>query len=113
MRSEDTDARQRLLERRRSIAEALQVNREGAEELVRGLVTAGAQDRLEIAEMLERLARREEHELAEIDAALGRLARGEYGRCLSCGEPIEAARLAAKPESEGCARCSATEEARP
>lgn len=44
-------------------------------------------------------------ELAAVDAALARLDAGTYGRCTKCGEPISAARLAARPASAECMGC--------
>lgn len=44
--------------------------------------------------------------LAEIEAAMLRLADGEYGRCAGCGELIGAARLAARPRATTCIRCA-------
>jgi DnaK suppressor protein len=44
--------------------------------------------------------------LADIDAAMLRLAEGEYGSCVACGEPIGAARLAARPATTMCIRCA-------
>ena len=38
-------------------------------------------------------------------AALDRLAEGEYGTCVECGEPISPARLHALPEVQTCVRC--------
>lgn len=40
-----------------------------------------------------------------ISAALERLAQGEYGTCVECGESIAAARLRAMPEVQTCVRC--------
>jgi RNA polymerase-binding transcription factor DksA len=40
--------------------------------------------------------------LDEIDAALRRLADGTYGRCDSCGEPIEEQRLVDEPTARTC-----------
>jgi RNA polymerase-binding transcription factor DksA len=37
------------------------------------------------------------HQLAEVEAALGRLDDGSYGTCEVCGEPIPPARLEARP----------------
>lgn len=45
--------------------------------------------------------------LAQIDAALAKLADGRYGRCENCGQPIGAGRLAARPASLTCVRCAA------
>ncbi len=44
--------------------------------------------------------------LAQIDAAMGRLADGGYGRCETCGQPIGAERLAARPTTTTCIRCA-------
>jgi RNA polymerase-binding transcription factor DksA len=45
-------------------------------------------------------------ELADIDAALGRLAAGHYGECAACGKAIEVARLTAVPYALRCSRCA-------
>jgi DnaK suppressor protein len=42
------------------------------------------------------------HQLAEVDAALARLADGRYGRCEVCGEPVAPARLEARPTARTC-----------
>jgi RNA polymerase-binding transcription factor DksA len=44
--------------------------------------------------------------LVQIDEALGRLADGSYGRCTTCGQPVGAARLAARPVTTTCIRCA-------
>ena len=44
--------------------------------------------------------------LAQIDAALARLAEGSYGSCDRCGQPIGAARLAARPAATVCIGCA-------
>ena len=43
-----------------------------------------------------------EEELGEVEAAFGRLERGEYGRCLACGRPIGDERLEAMPATRFC-----------
>lgn len=45
--------------------------------------------------------------LVQIDAALARLEQGSYGTCGSCGQPIGAARLAARPVATTCIGCAA------
>ncbi|MGT2426314.1 TraR/DksA family transcriptional regulator [Amnibacterium kyonggiense] len=42
--------------------------------------------------------------LAEVDAALRRVADGTYGFCAVCGDPIAAARLEARPTTDRCIR---------
>ncbi len=47
-----------------------------------------------------------EASLARTERALTKLREGSYGRCDACGEPIEAGRLDARPESALCIRCA-------
>jgi RNA polymerase-binding transcription factor DksA len=44
--------------------------------------------------------------LAEVDAALARVADGSYGVCESCGGPIAPARLEARPVARTCITCA-------
>jgi RNA polymerase-binding transcription factor len=44
--------------------------------------------------------------LHEVDAALSRLAAGQYGLCVHCGRPIPAGRLAARPTAISCVTCA-------
>jgi hypothetical protein len=41
---------------------------------------------------------------AVIDRALVRIMSGDYGRCVSCGQPIPAVRLVAVPAADECHR---------
>lgn len=43
--------------------------------------------------------------MQEIDAAVERMEKGTYGRCESCGEPIGAERLDARPVARLCMAC--------
>ena len=55
---------------------------------------------------VDALVRQASQHLAEIDAALGRLEAGTYGRCEVCGQPIAEPRLQARPTARtdvGCA----------
>lgn len=45
-------------------------------------------------------------QLAQVDAAISRLDAGQYGRCERCGQPITAARLAARPTAATCIGCA-------
>ncbi|HEV3295303.1 MAG TPA: TraR/DksA C4-type zinc finger protein [Streptosporangiaceae bacterium] len=51
------------------------------------------------------LSQAREH-LAEIDAAMRRLAEGRYGICESCGQLIGSERLAARPVTTMCINCA-------
>jgi DnaK suppressor protein len=44
--------------------------------------------------------------LAEVEAALERVAQGTYGRCVRCGQQISPARLEAMPAAELCITCA-------
>ncbi len=48
---------------------------------------------------------RELRELAEVEAALQRIAQGGFGRCIDCGSDIEVARLRAYPTASRCHAC--------
>ena len=45
-----------------------------------------------------------------IDDAIERLANGEYGICMDCGEPISEARLMARPYAIFCIKCKSRHE---
>lgn len=62
-----------------------------------------AQTQYKIA--LERLDRTERNELEKINQALERIKRGDYGKCLSCGEEISEKRLKALPYASQCMDC--------
>jgi DnaK suppressor protein len=52
------------------------------------------------------LLENEEQLLAEVNDALDRIARGTYGRCENCGQPISKERLDALPYARYCIRCA-------
>jgi DnaK suppressor protein len=52
-----------------------------------------------------------ERRLHEVDQALHAIEQGTYGICARCGNPIEPARLEAKPEAQYCVSCQAVVEA--
>jgi DnaK suppressor protein len=90
-------ARQRLLdERARLRAEIDADDIELPEQMTYGSQAAAATqvfDQNRTRALRERASR----DLALVDAALGRLDAGPYGRCESCGRDIDPARLAALP----------------
>jgi len=51
-----------------------------------------------------------EHLLACIDAALGRIDAGSYGKCERCAKPISEERLEALPYATKCIECKRLEE---
>jgi DnaK suppressor protein len=57
------------------------------------------------AKQLARQAVAERQALAEIEAALDRIAAGRYGWCEECGRPVAVALLAAQPQARYCGAC--------
>lgn len=57
-------------------------------------------------EVLEALLAEAEAAMRQVGLALLRLAEGQYGLCLRCGETINPARLQALPASEFCLACA-------
>lgn len=55
---------------------------------------------------LEALEGRKLQEMADIRAALARIADGSYGTCVVCGGPIAEARLQALPTAITCIGCA-------
>jgi RNA polymerase-binding transcription factor DksA len=54
----------------------------------------------------EALAAKLEETLAEVEHAIGKLDTSTYGHCESCGRPIGAPRLEAKPAARNCIDCA-------
>ena len=57
-------------------------------------------------EVLDELGGVGEKELAAIDAALARIAKGTFGVCVRCGQPISERRLDAVPHAPLCQVCA-------
>jgi RNA polymerase-binding transcription factor len=69
--------------------------------------TATLEDEIQVA-----LMDRQSRQVAQIDAALQRLARGEYGLCHDCSEFIGVPRLKALPFAQRCSPCQGDAERR-
>ena len=63
-------------------------------------------DALQSQAMAAEVERRRELELARIESALERIEQGEYGYCVSCGEPIAPKRLELNPATPLCLSCA-------
>ncbi len=62
---------------------------------------------IEDDEVLEDLGNAEKLEVRQIEAALERIAAGEYGYCVKCGDKIAEERLDIVPQTPFCAKCAA------
>lgn len=69
-----------------------------------------AQEEL-MARVLRQLGGRAKHQLDDIEAALAKIAGGEYGICADCEEDIPVARLRVMPAAEYCVSCASKREA--
>jgi len=63
-------------------------------------------DALQEQAMAQATEQRRRQELTRIDAALARLAEGEYGYCAVCGDDIPRARLQLDPTTPRCVDCA-------
>jgi DnaK suppressor protein len=55
---------------------------------------------------LDGLQREATARLAEVDAAVARVAEGRYGICESCGRRIASGRMEARPTATLCVTCA-------
>ena len=70
-----------------------------------------APQRLPERDIAAALTEHEQRELAAVNAALARLARGDYGSCAGCGADIPFDRLKAEPWALRCVPCAQRAEA--
>lgn len=63
-------------------------------------------DAMQLQAMAVAQQRRRQSERAAIDAALSRIATGEFGYCVKCGEDIAEARLEKSPAATLCIKCA-------
>ena len=122
MSAVDTEQfRQLLLDRRAAVANALEnLHKENAgslEDETGELVSGSADQHLAdtATETVEReigntLEEHDERLLFAIDAALGRIDEGTYGKCVNCGAQIPEGRLEAMPWATLCIECKRQEE---
>jgi RNA polymerase-binding transcription factor DksA len=104
----DQKRREALLARREELAERVcridtQLNHREEPPAADFAEQASEQENLEVLRALEAEGR---SELAQVEAALARLGRGEASRCRHCGAEIAAARLAALPWTDTCIACA-------
>jgi DnaK suppressor protein len=110
-----------LIDRRQAVANALEnLHKENAGSLEDGtgeLVSGSADQHMAdtATETVEReigntLELHDERLLVAIDAALGRIDAGTYGKCVNCGAQIPEERLEAMPWATLCIDCKRKEE---
>ncbi len=101
-----------LLERKQAILRKMQQYYQESQEMETNI----AQDAVDKAEssytkeFLLSLTDAEREQLSQIQAALRRLEKGEYGICQSCGQPINKKRLKIIPWTSLCINCQEKKE---
>lgn len=63
-------------------------------------------DAIQQQEMALAATRRQEQLLHQIDQALNRIDKGDYGYCVACDEPIAPKRLELNPVVQTCIKCA-------
>lgn len=63
------------------------------------------QDAMQAQQMALEIRRRNQTRLQQIELAIGRMGRGDYGMCVRCEQEIPLARLRVRPEAQVCVRC--------
>ena len=107
MKTIEAEAKRRLLSRREALKKLSDETARDDRQLTEDQ-PADWTDRATVREetsLLRELGEVERRELAEIDAALERIARGEFGRCEECAGAIGRQRLRAIPEARLCINC--------
>jgi DnaK suppressor protein len=106
------DLRQSLLKQRRTLLERVAHAEEDLRWLDTNVEIESAEEGQEenIARLLSRLDDQGRAEIDAIDAALARIAGGNYGKCEGCGEAIPLPRLRAVPTTTRCLECATREE---
>lgn len=106
------ELKKRLLERKETILKKMRQYYEESQE-VESNIAQDAVDRAESSytkEFLLSLTDAEREQLSLINEALRRLARGNYGMCQSCGQPITKKRLEIVPWASLCVECQQKKE---
>jgi RNA polymerase-binding protein DksA len=102
-------ARQKLLARKAELSERL----ERIKDNVRRGHEADSKERaieMENEEVVDALGNETQRELQLINAALRRIADGQFGICRGCGESIPEQRLMAQPVTNVCIDCAEHDE---
>lgn len=102
-------ARARLQDRRAALvsqSEASAVSRRPVELDQQSVGRVSRVDALQQQAMAQASETNRQQELRRIDAALHRLADGDYGFCLACGEEIPPKRLEIDPAASHCVACA-------
>ena len=105
--TDDQTVRATLLNMRKELCDILENSLENSAPVKLDQTQQGRLSRMDAMQqqaMADETQRRRHVRLVQIDAALARLNDGEYGYCVTCGEEINADRLALDPAIALCLR---------
>jgi DnaK suppressor protein len=98
-----------LLQQRKEVEATIEQAAESAQPVELDQTTQGRVSRIDAIqqqEMVKAAQRRREEQLIKIDAALKRIADGDFGYCMTCDEEIPEKRLALDPTTLKCIACA-------
>ena len=101
--------REHLIEKRAELLRLMSATEGSRKPVELAQATLGRLSRMDAMQqqaMALEAERRRVSELKRIEAALHRIDEGEYGYCVSCGEPIEPTRLELDPTVPTCIKCA-------
>ena len=102
-------ARQRLAAKRKELEDVSALSSDARKPVELDQQAVGRLSRMDAMQaqaMAQATERARKRDLVRIEMAERRLAEGEYGYCVECGEVIADGRLAADPMAETCIRCA-------
>lgn len=102
-------ARSRLDAKRRELEDVSALSQETRKPVELDQQAVGRLSRMDAMQahaMAQATERARKRDLVRIEMAERRLAGGEYGYCIECGEEIADGRLAVDPMAETCIRCA-------
>jgi len=100
--------KQCLLERKQALLASQQAGTESTDIVELDQTRVGRlsrMDALQAQALSQDTQRRRQSELMDIAAALQRIATGDYGYCITCGEKIARKRLQVNPSAVQCIQC--------
>lgn len=114
MQQAQTDDLQRqLMALREELSESDPVATDAGRTVVLDQSSVGRLSRMDALQgqaMAQATERRKQVQLRRVEAALARIAAGDYGFCQTCDEPIAPRRLAVDPTATLCIGCASTSE---
>lgn len=98
---------QQLLDERQALIREVQATYETCRELGQdGVPDIGDMSSVTYSrDVLFNLSETQKQKIQDIDAALERIEKGEYGICMECGEEISPRRMEVRPFSRYCIEC--------